>query len=161
VNDVAEVFRGSSKGGVINTGRGDDIALGKTGKDVIMTNAGNDRLDGGYGNDVLKGGVGRDTFVFATKLHKTKNVDKIIDFSSKDDTIELAKSIFSKMQKGKMKAGAFFVGKEAHDASDRVIYDKAKGILFYDKDGTGGADQVKFATVHAKLKLSLSDFFVV
>ena len=36
-----------------------------------------------------------------------------------------------------MKADAFFLCKEAHDANDRILYDKKTGGLWYDADGSG------------------------
>ena len=53
---------------------------------------GDDKLSGGLGNDILTGDKGRDIFVFDTGLNKKTNVDKIVDFNHRDDTIHLAKS---------------------------------------------------------------------
>ncbi len=64
-------------------------------------------------------------------------------------------------QKGHLKADAFHVGKAAADGSDRIIYDQTKNSLYYDRDGNGGAEQIKFATLQAKDKLALSDFMIV
>ena len=62
-----------------------------------------------------------------------------------------------------MKASAFWsntTGK-AHDASDRVIYDKDSGVLYYDADGTGKGASVAFATISKNLALTNKDFFVI
>ena len=58
---------------------------------------GNDSLFGGLGNDILTGGIGNDTFIFNTALNATSNRDTITDFSHSDDTIQLSKSIMSKL----------------------------------------------------------------
>ena len=60
-----------------------------------------------------------------------------------------------------MKADAFFLGKEAHDANDRILYDKAKGALWYDADGSGAHAAVKIAVLSNKPALTLSDFYVI
>ncbi|WP_262296934.1 hypothetical protein [Microvirga sesbaniae] len=146
---------------------GDDRIVAGAGKDRLGGGLGNDTLNGGAGNDILTGGGGRDVFVFDSKLGKTNpankksNLDKIVDFSFTDDTIHLAKSIFSTIKKGALAKGAFHVGTAAHDASDRIIYNKNTGALLYDKDGTGAKQAVQFATLAGHpLKVSASDFFV-
>ncbi|WP_230533305.1 hypothetical protein [Microvirga roseola] len=55
----------------------------------------------------------------------------------------------------------FVVGSKAKDAEDRIVYDKAKGVLSYDADGTGSKEQVKIATLSSKATLKYSDFFVI
>jgi Ca2+-binding RTX toxin-like protein len=135
--------------------------VGGRGKDVLSGSSGDDFLLGGAGLDVLRGGAGRDAFVFSTKPSKA-NYDRIADFNVVDDSIHLARSAFSKVGKpGVLKKGAFWTGGKAHDRDDRVIYDKAKGILYYDPDGIGAAPQIKFATISKKLKMSYKDFFVI
>ena len=88
-------------------------------------------------------------------------------FSHKDDTIWLENKYFKGTGSGtltkplKMKADALFLGKTAHDSSDRILYDKASGGLFYDSDGSGSHAAVKIATLTNKPALSLSDFYVI
>ncbi len=108
------------------------------------------------------GGSGLDIFVFDSKPNKKTNLDKIVDFNVADDTIHLAKSAFSKIgKKGVLKKSAFHAGADAHDANDRVIYNKKTGALFYDRDGNGDAAQVQIATLSKKLKaISNGDFFI-
>ncbi|WP_099508020.1 calcium-binding protein [Microvirga ossetica] len=65
------------------------------------------------------------------------------------------------MKPAAMKAGFFHAGKAAHDANDRIVYDKKTGALFYDADGTGKMAQVKFATLTNKPVLKATDFFVI
>lgn len=48
---------------VVDTGAGDDAALGGAGNDVLSGGAGDDVLDGGAGNDVLTGGDGDDVLL--------------------------------------------------------------------------------------------------
>ncbi len=145
-----------------------DILSGLAGKDTLSGLAGNDKLSGGLGNDVLTGGTGGDIFVFDAKLSKTNaankkaNLDKIVDFSVPDDTIHLAKSVFTKLaKKGALAKGAFYGGSAAHDRDDRVIYNKKTGALYYDQDGNGSHAAIQFATLSKNLKLNQKDFFVV
>ena len=65
----------------------------------ITGNAGANVLDGRGGNDVLTGGLGRDSFVFDAKLNGSGNVDRILDFSSRDDTIRLDHLVFKGLGK--------------------------------------------------------------
>jgi Ca2+-binding RTX toxin-like protein len=94
-------------------------------------------------------------------LNARTNVDRIMDFSQRDnDRILLKQSIFSALSKGYLPESKLAFGTQAADADDRIIYDKAKGILYYDKDGTGSAAQVKFAVVKKGLALDWTDFGV-
>ena len=145
-----------------------DILSGLAGKDTLSGLAGNDKLSGGLGNDILTGGTGGDIFVFDAKLSKTNaankkaNLDKVVDFSVADDTIHLAKSVFTKLaKKGALAKGAFYGGSAAHDRDDRVIYNKKTGALYYDQDGNGSHAAIQFATLSKNLKLNQKDFFVV
>jgi serralysin len=61
---------------------------------------------------------------------------------------------------GKLKEKAFWLGTKAHDSSDRIIYDKPKGALYHDPDGTGKAPKVKFATIN-KVTLTHDDFWIM
>src|SRR5690606_5200879 len=118
-----------------------------------------DTLYGGTGKDKLTGGSGKDIFVFDTsQLVPSDNVDTITDFNVKDDTIWLARSVFTKVGAvGALKAAAFAVGTSAKDSSDRVIYDNKSGKLYYDADGKGGASQIHFATLSKGLALTADD----
>jgi serralysin len=140
---------------------GNDRLIGNLGNDTIIGGSGNDRLDGGYGNDRLTGESGRDSFVFSTTLNAAENVDRIRGFSVKNDTIRLDDAIFTAAgSAGVLKAAAFYRGAAAHDANDRIIYDRATGALYYDPDGTGAQEQVQFAQLNARLGLKNNDFLV-
>ncbi len=157
--DGPDVLIGGDKSEILN---------GKGGNDVIRGNGGDDTLSGGAGKDTLDGGAGKDIFVFDAKLAKTnklnkkQNLDKVLDFVVADDTIHLAKSVFSKItKKGVLKKGEFFIGSAAHDRDDRVIYNKKTGALSYDADGNGAKEAIQFATLAKNLKLTNLDLFVV
>jgi Ca2+-binding RTX toxin-like protein len=145
------------------TGAGfNDVIKGLGGRDVLSGEGGNDKLYGGAGKDVLTGGAGGDVFVFDVRPH-ARHVDTLRDFSRADDTIHLVRKAFSSKigKKGVLKKDAFVVSSEARDAEDRIIYNKNKGLLSFDRDGTGDADAVVFAKVKAKTKIGYDDFMVL
>jgi Ca2+-binding RTX toxin-like protein len=128
--------------------------------DVLVGGAGNDLLNGGLGNDRLSGGEGSDVFVFSTRLKK--NVDRLTDFSAPEDTIQLSKSVFGRLQKGVLSKDAFRIGAKAMDADDRNVFNAKTGALSYDADGSGTAyAAVIFAKVKAGLHLTADDFLVI
>jgi VCBS repeat-containing protein len=132
---------------------------GNTGANTIKGNAGANKINGGLGQDTLYGGSGKDTFIFSTKLSST-NVDKLADYSTTDDTIHLENAVFTKLKVGKLAEDAFWKGTKAQDKEDRIIYDAAKGYLYYDADGTGASKQVLFATLSKNLKMTHAEFVV-
>ncbi|MCG7392258.1 cadherin domain-containing protein [Microvirga sp. ACRRW] len=141
---------------------GKDTIKGGIGNDVISGGSGDDFLYGGVGNDTLRGNAGKDAFVFDSKLDKSRNVDKIVDFNVKDDTIRLENAIFKKLTKtGTLNKSFFTIGPKAKDANDYIIYDNKKGILYYDADGSGKGAAVKFATITKNLKMTAADFLVI
>lgn len=119
---------------------------GRAGSDTLDGGGGRDTLIGGVGKDKLVGGVGRDQFRFDTKLSST-NVDKIADFTHGTDKIALDDAIFKVLGTSfeKNEFVALATGHAATKASQHVIYDKAHGGLWYDADGKGGHEAVKFA----------------
>jgi Ca2+-binding RTX toxin-like protein len=145
-----------------------DKFVGGSGRDHYWGNLGDDTLSGGGGNDTLSGGAGADVFIFNAPLARTnvanmkKNLDSIVGFSVKYDTIHLAQSVFSKIaMKGVLSKAAFWTGSKAHDSSDRIIYNKKTGALLYDPDGSHSKAAIEFATLTLKLKLTANDFFVM
>jgi hypothetical protein len=137
-----------------------EVTTGTKGNDTLLGGEGDDVLSGGRGKDVLSGGDGKDTFLFNTKPAKG-HVATITDFSVPDDTIQLARSAFTKIgPKGTLKAQAIWIGAKAHDANDRIIYNSDTGALSYDADGKGGKGAIKFAQLDADLNLNHRDFLI-
>ena len=92
------------------------------------------------------------------------NNDKITDFRAVDDTICLDNAVFTKVGGiGALKSAAFYANMtgKAHDRSDRVIYEKDTGKLFYDADGTGNVAGVHFATLTNKAAVTVKGFYVI
>ncbi|MET0531446.1 MAG: calcium-binding protein, partial [Microvirga sp.] len=91
------------------------------------------------------------------------------NFNVKDDAIYLENAIFKKLgSKGselkpaQLSKAAFWIGNKAHDANDRIIYNKQKGILLYDEDGTGAKAAIQIAILDRNIKkISEKDFFIV
>ncbi|NIX75154.1 calcium-binding protein [Microvirga terricola] len=168
VDDVGDVIidtSGTNK--VVAIG---SAAINLTGgklNDTLTGNAGANKIAGGLGKDVLTGGAGKDIFVFNTALNAKTNVDKLADFNVKDDTIWLENKIFTKVGKGsvakpgKLNKAFFTVGDKAKDANDYIVYNKTKGILYYDVDGSGAKAAVAFATVKKGLALTSADFLII
>ena len=129
--------------------------------DKLYGSSGDDIISGLGGKDYLVGKGGEDVFRFENaKLGKT-NVDRIADFSVKNDTVELHTNIFTKLGEGDLSRSAFWTGSKAHDASDRIVYDAKKGYLYYDADGSGATKQVLFATLSKNLKMTANDFDII
>jgi Ca2+-binding RTX toxin-like protein len=62
--------------------------------------------------------------------------------------------------RGPLDASNLFIGKEAQDASHRLVYDKDKGALYYDADGDGAGAAVQFAQFKAGTALSADCFLI-
>ena len=140
---------------------GGDIILGGRGKDLIDGLGGNDWIDGGKGKDKLIGSAGNDAFVFSSPV-KNDKFDKIMDYTPGEDRIILDSAIFKKLDPGVLK-DEYFAKNKARDKNDRIILDKEKQKLIYDKNGSKKGDD---GHVFAKLKgdignLDADDFFVV
>jgi Ca2+-binding RTX toxin-like protein len=135
--------------------------IGDTGANTLVGNDGIEILNGGDGPDILSGRAGADTFVFSTRLG-TSNIDHLDDFSITDDTIQLGRNVFGGLGLGRLDETAFKeLSAGAVDATDRIIYDKRTGDLFYDADGSGTVSTaLQFAIVDNKAHLTAADFFV-
>jgi serralysin len=151
-------------------GDGNDVLTGNDAKNTLQGGLGNDRLSGGkgddrlygeWGSDVLTGGSGKDAFVFNMDP-SNGDIDRITDFSVKDDTIWLSQSVFAALPKKGALASSFFkVGSAAADGNDFIVYDKAAGLLSYDADGAGAGAAVAFAQLKSGLALTYKDFLVI
>ncbi|WP_230533709.1 calcium-binding protein [Microvirga roseola] len=161
-NAKANILLGHGGKNTLNGLSGNDILEGRGGNDQLNGSTGNDKFYGGLGKDTLSGGTGKDVFYFDTALDTRGNVDKIVGFSTKDDRIALDSEIFTVLGQGKLTSSSFRVNNKAKDSNDYIIYDKKKGVLYYDADGSGSASSLtKFAQIGKKLKLTAPDFLVI
>ena len=155
---------GGSGADQLNGGSGADWLNGGTRRDTVNGGSGDDLVNGGRGNDQLTGGTGDDTFVFDTALGR--NVDTITDLDADDDSILLSTLVFRELipSLGHLAEDQFHAGAgatEAQDEFDRIVYDTTSGNLYYDADGAGGEDAVRFAVVNGSPTLTHEDFLVV
>jgi Ca2+-binding RTX toxin-like protein len=90
---------------------------------------------------------------------KRGNVDTIYKMDVQEDSIELKHKIFSGLEKGKLDADQFKLGKNSKGDEAQILY--SKDNLLYDPDGAGSEDAVKFANVPKDKDITHDFFFVV
>ena len=155
-NGLANVMKGNGAANTLSSSDAGDTLLGL---------AGNDVLRGGTGDDTATGGAGADDFVFDTALNPGTNVDAIGDFAHGVDQIHLDRTIFAALAVGALAPGRFHSvpgATDAHDATDRIIYDNASGNLYYDADGNGaGSSSILFASLTGAPVLTAPDFLII
>ncbi|MEI6642326.1 MAG: hypothetical protein WCL10_09830 [Novosphingobium sp.] len=165
INTEIIYFAGGKGNDTVTGGIYEDQIAGGKGADILSGGAGADLLGGQQGRDTLTGGSGDDAFYFAFGTVLTAaNADTITDFTVGDDQIRLGKSIFTAITGTDALSAAQFRANTtglAESSSDRIIYDKTTGKLFYDADGKGGADGVLFVTLTGLPELSAADFALV
>ena len=154
-------------------GLGNDTLKGDAGNDTLNGDAGADTLVGGTGSDVLAGGAGIDSewggpgndfFVFNAPRNPA-NRDYIRDFANalgNNDTILLENAVLPIPGKiGHLNPDYFFAGAAAHDADDRIIYNKANGFLSFDSNGDAAGGVTLLAVLTNKPTLTPADFMVI
>ena len=154
---------GTSGTTTLTGGAGSDTLIGGSGDDFLVGGGGSDFLNGGSGSDTLDGGSGADRFTFDSALGSS-NVDRIKLFEHDIDRIELDNAVFTALSGTSLLSAAFYAkagATKAHDADDRIVYDKSTGKLYYDDDGKGGHAAVHFATLSNKPTLDHGDFAIV
>ena len=154
----------SAKGGTgndtIKGNSADNYLFGYDGDDHLDGGAGNDQLEGGRGADTLSGGKGADTFIFASPLDG--KADTILDYNAAEgDVLQLNHNIFTALQSGTLAADQFVKGREAKDANDHLLYDRATGELAYDPDGNGAAAAVTIARLGANHDLENAGIHII
>ncbi|NEI38738.1 RTX toxin, partial [Rhizobium leguminosarum] len=156
-----ENLTGSSYNDVLTGNSGSNVLDGAAGADQLNGGLGNDKLVGKAGADILTGGGGGDTFVFDVKPDNI-SVDKIQDFSSAaGDKLMLDHSIFAALSLSGFSDENFVLGTKALEADDKLIYDKASGILSYDADGSAAGAAVHVADLDNSAALHFNDFLLV
>ncbi|MBD2494445.1 Ig-like domain-containing protein [Nostoc sp. FACHB-280] len=150
---------GENGNDILTGGDGNDTVNGGAGDDMLLGNGGNDILIGGLGRDILTGGNGRDGFYLN---NGAGNADIITDFVSGVDSFVISQSEFGFNQAlGILEPSLFRLGSSAATASDRFIYDRNTGKLFFDQDGIGSVAKVQIAQLSNRPTLSSTDFTVI
>ncbi len=142
----------------VNAGMGNDTVTGGKANDFLVGGAGNDMLKGGAGLDSLLGGGGADSFVFGTV---SGSPDRIQDFSTADDMIQLDGAAFGNLPAGALAPEAFALLSGASSDETRILYDQDTGSLFFDADGGARDNLVEFGLIVNKpADLSANDFLI-
>jgi hypothetical protein len=150
----------------VNGTAGNDLLSAGSGNDQLNGAGGADTLSGGTGRDQLAGGAGADVFLFDSRLSIT-NWD-LIDFKLADnDRIWLKQSIFTALGVGSVNQpldpNAFALLDGTITDQTRILYDQTNGDIYYDANGSGAGQRVKFAQIAGTTHpvIGADHFFVV
>ncbi len=168
-DDGNDTLLGETGNDVLYGGLGNDSLDGGTGNDTLYGDDGNDTLLGRNGNDLLVGGKGRDFFTggngndrFYLNDTRTGDFDTITDFNIEQDQILISKSEFGLSQDlGTFDPSFFRLGASATAASDRLIYDKTTGNLFFDEDGSGTLAKIQIAQLSNQAAIASTNITVI
>jgi Ca2+-binding RTX toxin-like protein len=90
------------------------------------------------------------------------SVDKIRDFSSAaGDKLMLDHSIFAELSLSGFSDENFVLGRKALEADDKLIYDRASGILSYDADGSAAGVAIHVADLDNSAALHFKGFMLI
>ncbi len=158
----ADKLYGGNDNDTLQGSDGNDGLYGDNGDDILFGENGNDTLNGGMGNDWLIGGSGGDTFIFDDSL-SSNNIDKIPDFVSMTDVLQLDNSIFKGLDEGQLQANNFIANStgQAQDSNDHIIYNTANGHISYDADGSGAGQAQVFAILTNHAELTYNDIVII
>lgn len=160
----AFTITGSSQNDILTgSATGANRIDGGAGNDRLTGGAGDDRLSGGAGRDTLTGGAGKDTFVLDV-LESSANRDTVTDFTAADDRLAFSAAAFTGLfadASGRLAGHIFAVGPKATTAYQRIIYNDATGVLWYDADGSGAGAAVQVAVLQTKPMLTADCFVVI
>ena len=144
----------------------DYVIIGTKKKDKITGTSDGEVLAGMKGKDVLEGGKGADGFFFNQPgSFGNKHVDQIKDFDSYErDSILVDQDVFGLGKQIKLKSyGSKNKVKEAAESKNVFVYDKKKGLLYFNENGKqkGWGDGGLFAKLQGAPELGADDFTVV
>jgi Ca2+-binding RTX toxin-like protein len=156
-----DILTGTNSHNGLYGGAGNDTLQGNAGRDTMQGGIGNDVLRGGTAQDLLTGGHGSDHFVFG-EVPGLAHHDRITDFSTAD-SILLTSGVFAAGAVGVLATDAYKLlgGTAVVDASDRILYDRATGSLYYDPDGSGAAARQLFAVLENRPAITVADFILI
>lgn len=185
-NDFLQIDFGSHGNSKLNGENGDDLLIagrasselsGGNDNDYIYGSLQSDILTGGDGNDflsgmsegvadILNGGQGIDTFNFTGAYYSSnpESYERIEDFTPIDDYmgffVQDFKTIDGTLPLGFLNDTYLALGIVSLDTSDRFIYDRPTGRVWFDGDGSGAVyAQQHIATLQGSPLISGADFF--
>jgi Ca2+-binding RTX toxin-like protein len=153
---VWNVKNGGAAAKLVGT-KGSDSLIGGRGRDTLSGGDGDDFLAGGTGRDTLSGGDGSDTFRFGGNTE----TDRITDFVSGTDRIELDSKLFKTLTIGGLDSKVFLLGNAATNEDERLVYDQSKGALYYDADGSGRVAPILIGSFDNQAALVVGDISVI
>jgi Ca2+-binding RTX toxin-like protein len=137
--------------------QGDDQLIAAVGDVTLKGGKGNDLLLAGEGNAWLSGGEGKDVFAF---IDPALASSKIKDFSVDDDLFMLNPFAFEGVPFGFIADDQFKIGKQASTPEQIIVFQKGKGRVFFDQDGSEAVyAPVQFAKVEKGLDLTAQHFY--
>ncbi|MFC4174847.1 calcium-binding protein [Microvirga sp. GCM10011540] len=179
---------GTEGADVLNGLSGNDKIFGLGGDDIINGGAGKDQLYGGAGMDTFvfdsrakKGQFDHvkdfvsadDTLQFdlsALKSFKVKSLKKDLlafakkgkgkDDMGKPDKKKVSVGLDKVFKEGKLDKKFFKIGKPK-DVNDFVTYDKKKGVVYLDVDGSGKAKGIEILKVKPGTTITADDFLFI
>ncbi len=155
-----EVIFGSNTGGDTIVGNAANNQLyGFGGVDTLRGNGGNDTIRGGAGADILSGGANNDSFVY---IALSERGDRILDFSSADDTFKFKSSAFGSLPIGTLAADQFLSQNTnvATDANDLFIFRTTDQTLWFDRDGSGALAPLMMADLQTGATMTNADIVI-
>ena len=113
-------------------------------------------------SDRFIGGAGEDRFLFNGPLGQA-HADRLVDFESGVDRVQLATALFGVDAPGQIAAGSFALSSrgQAAEADDRIIFNPVTGRLFFDPDGSGAAERQLIAVLDPDSGLSAADVWLI
>ncbi len=142
---------------------GDNLLRGLDGNDNLIGGDGADTLAGGSGLDRLVGGADQDWFLIEAPLN---GADAITDLAPSLDRIAISVAGFGAgLAPGALDA-SMFVAHESNvptstGGTPQFVYNTARGVLFFDADGSGGAAAWRLATLSGAPPLAAADLVLV
>lgn len=127
-----DVVDGGSGNDLVSGSSGADVLRGGSGKDLLNGGSGDDTLEGGTGNDTLIGSAGADVFVFHAPPGNSFEHDKIMDFRSGHDVIDLSEITRTLVWMD----GANFTGSGRAEVRMRNLENCTRLLVDVDGDGT-------------------------
>ena len=140
------------------------MVSGRKGDDDLASLGADSTLKGGKGNDLLlalaehaemTGGKGTDVFAFSLPAWRRSRTSTPYDDLIAAQCLRLS----GRRTEGSCTSDQFKIGGKASTEDQIILYQKNKGNLWYDQDGSGTTyDPVKFAKVDKDLDLTAHHF---